>query len=321
MEPIRYFDDAGAAPLRNPAALVAFGGWVDAGTGGTGAIRYLVNSTGARKVADIESEDFYSFTDTRPLVSVVGPSQRAIHWPRGEMYAAPLAATSPRDLVLFVAPEPNLRWQTFCTVLLDGLQRQGVTQLICLGSIFSPQHHRADIPLNGWSPDPRLREVLAQHAMVFSKYEGPTGITTALLLEAHARGIPAASVFGFSPNYIQGVPNPRVSHTLLKNAAAILGVELHLGELERAGRTLMRQVDQLLENQPELREQVERMLEVAKEEDEEEDDEEPTSADAPPPGPPTELPSPQAVVQELEDFLKQLRQDEGGSTGESRPDK
>jgi hypothetical protein len=156
--------------------------------------------------------------------------------------------------------------------------------------------------------------------MTFSKYEGPTGITTALLLEAQARGVPAASVFGFSPNYIQGVPNPRVSHTLLKNAAAILGVELHLGELERAGRTLLRQVDQLLESQPELREQVERMLEIARADTDDEDDEEPSSADAPPPEPPADLPSPQAVVQELEDFLKQLRRNEGGAAEGPRPD-
>src|SRR5205807_6926860 len=88
----------------------------------------------------------------------------------------------------------------------------------------------------------------------------PTGFVTALLAEAERRGVPSLAVYGFAPNYIQGVPNPRVSHALLKTFSSVTGVPLDLHELERAGRALSRQVDRLLHDQPQLREQVERML-------------------------------------------------------------
>jgi proteasome assembly chaperone (PAC2) family protein len=312
-ELIHYMPDADATPLRSPHALVSFGGWVDAGSGGTGAVRHLITNLKSRKLAEMDSEEFYSFTDTRPLVSIVGAGERAVHWPRGEFHGATLEHD--RDLVLFVAPEPNLKWPTFATVMLDGMQHLGVQSMVCIGSIFGAVPHRGDVRMTGWANNDQMRDALAQHNVMFTNYEGPTGFVTALLAEAEARQVPAVAVYGFAPNYIQGVPNPRVSHALLKTFSALTGVPLQLSDLDRAGRALARQVDRLLQDQPQLREQVERMLSlmnVAEPLVEPEDESEPSAMDEPP-GPSVELPSPQAVVSELEEFLKQLRRQDPGT--------
>ena len=317
-EVLRYEADADSLQLRAPYALVAFGGWVDAGSGGTGGVRHLISNLQTRKLAEIDPEEFYSFTDTRPLVSIVGAGERAVHWPRGEFHGAVLEHTN--DVVLFVAPEPNLKWRTFASVMLDGLQRFGVQSIVCIGSIFGAVPHRGEVRMTGWANNDQLRESLARNKVVFTNYEGPTGFVTVLLAEAEARGLPAVAVYGFAPNYIQGVPNPRVSHALLQTFSAITGVPLQLSELDRAGRALLRQVDRLLHDQPQLREQVERMLSLMNVGESgtqpEEDPEAPSSQD-PELNPNIELPSPQAVVSELEEFLKQLRrEDPGQSDGE-----
>jgi proteasome assembly chaperone (PAC2) family protein len=304
---LSYLPDADALVLRAPHALVAFGGWVDAGSGGTGGVRHLIANLKPRKLAEMDSEEFYNFTDTRPLVSIIGAGERAIHWPRGEFYGATLEHDS--DLVLFVAPEPNLKWRTFASVMLDALQHFGVQSMMCVGSIFGAVPHRGDVRMTGWANDDRLREALSRHNVMYTNYEGPTGFVTSLLSEAEVRGLPAVAVYGFAPNYIQGVPNPHVSHALLQTFSAMTGVPLQLAELDRAGRALSRQVDRLLQDQPQLREQVERMLSLMNVTEplvEPEEDPEP-SAREDPPNPNLELPSPQAVVSELEEFLKQLR--------------
>jgi proteasome assembly chaperone (PAC2) family protein len=206
--------------------------------------------------------------------------------------------------------------------MLDVLKRFEVQNITCIGSIFGAVPHRAEVRMTGFANEPNLRDALQRHDVMFTNYEGPTGFVTVLLAEAQARGVPAAAVYGFAPNYIQGVPNPRVSHALLKMFAALTGVPLQLAELDRAGRALTRQVDRLLVDQPQLREQVERMLNLMNisEPPELEDEPEPSAAEEAP-EPPVELPSPQAVVSELEEFLKQLRRQDpgtadGGTTGQ-----
>jgi proteasome assembly chaperone (PAC2) family protein len=311
-DPIRYAADLDEVALRSPHALVAFGGWVDAGSGGTGGVRHLISALPTRRLADIDPEEFYNFTDTRPLVSIVGAGERAVQWPRGEFHSATLQHTS--DLLLFVAPEPNLKWRSFAALMLDVLQRFEVQKMICIGSIFGAVPHRAEVRMTGFANEPGLREALQQQNVMFTNYEGPTGFVTVLLAEAHSRGMPAAAVYAFAPNYIQGVPNPRVSHALLKTFAALTGVPLQLAELDRAGRALTRQVDRLLLDQPQLREQVERMLSLMNVEETESDvDAEAESSEEEAP-PNVELPSPQAVVSELEEFLKQLRRQDPGNT-------
>jgi proteasome assembly chaperone (PAC2) family protein len=312
---IRYALEAEEVKPRAPRALVAFGGWVDAGSGGTGGVRHLLNSLPTRKLAEIDPEEFYNFTDTRPLVSIVGAGERAVHWPRSEFHLATLEHSN--DLVLFVAPEPNLRWRTYAATMLDVLLRFEVQQMVCIGSIFGAVPHRADVRMTGFANDEALREQLQRHEIMFTNYEGPTGFVTVLLAEAQSRGVPAAAVYAFAPNYIQGVPNPRVSHALLKTFASMTGIPLQLNDLDRQGRQLTRQVDRLLLDQPQLREQVERMLNLMNVNDPVSEDR-PEAEEEESGQPPVDLPSPQAVVNELEEFLKQLRQqdppaNDGGS--------
>jgi proteasome assembly chaperone (PAC2) family protein len=308
---LRYLPEADALILRAPSALVAFGGWVDAGSGGTGGVRHLISNMKTRKLAEIDSEDFYSFTDTRPLVSIVGAGERAIHWPRGEFHGAAIEEHT-SDLLLFVAPEPNLKWQSFASLMLDGMQHFGVQSMMCVGSIFGAVSHRSQVRMTGWSNDERLTERLASRDVTFTNYEGPTGFVTVLLSEAQKRGLPSLAVYGFAPNYIQGVPNPRVSHALLRTFSEVSGVPLELHELDRAGRALSRQVDRLLHDQPQLREQVERMLNMMNEADAGQPEEESEPGGGAAGGPGVELPSPQAVVNELEEFLRQLRREDAG---------
>ncbi len=308
---LRYLPEADALVLRAPAALVAFGGWVDAGSGGTGGVRHLISNMKTRKLAEIDSEEFFTFTDTRPLVSIVGSGERAIHWPRGEFHGAVIEEHA-RDLLLFVGPEPNLRWQSFASLLLDGMQHFGVQSMTCIGSIFGGVSHRGQVRMTGWSNDERLAEQLASRKVTFTNYDGPTGFVTVLLSEAQKRGLPSLAIYGFAPNYIQGVPNPRVSHALLQTFSEMSGVPLELRELDRAGRALSRQVDRLLQDQPQLREQVERMLNLMSEGSPSQPEDEPEPSGGAGGGPGVELPSPQAVVNELEEFLRQLRREDAG---------
>ena len=83
-------------------------------------------------------------------------------------------------------------------------------------------------------------------------------------------------------------------------------------DLEAESRVVAERVDQFLAERPELREAVDRLPYTA---------EQPAGRSAAIDEPPTELPSSAAVLQDLEEYLKSLRRENGGAASdtESQP--
>ncbi len=305
---LRELEDLNAQHLRRPIAIVGFGGWIDAGFAATGAVRYLVDHFGAQRVAELDPEPFYSFTDTRPRISHPSPGHREPVWPRAEWYVIRMPEDAPHDVVLFTAPEPNLRWRSFANLVLDVLQRLGTETLVSFGAVLAPVHHRAQPPLRGWATTDTLRALLRRRQIGSGRYEGPTGITTVLLAAARDRSLPAFSLSTSSPSYLTDMPNPRASAALLRVAGEIGAITFPLMDLEAESRVVAERVDQFLAERPELREAVERLPYSA---------EQPTAEGKTPDEPSAELPSSAAVLQDLEEYLKSLRRENGGAASEN----
>jgi proteasome assembly chaperone (PAC2) family protein len=304
-EYLREIEPLEAQELRRPLGIVGFGGWIDAGYAATGAVRYLVDHMEANRIAELDPEPFYAFTDTRPRVSHPAPGRREPVWPKAEWFAVHMPEDQPRDLVLFTAPEPNLRWRGFTTVVLDVFQKLGTDTLVSFGAVLAPVHHRATPPMRGWATTDNLRSLLRRRQIGSGRYEGPTGITTVLLSAARDRGLPAFSLSTSSPSYLTDMPNPRASAALLRMAGEIGTIQFPLTDLDAESLVVSERIDQFLAERPELKEAVDRLPYTA---------EPPASSEYEPSEPPTELPSSAAVLQDLEDFLRNLRRDNGGST-------
>lgn len=298
---LRNVEDLESLELRRPLAIVGFGGWIDAGFAATGAVRYLIDHLGASRVAEIDPEPFYAFTDTRPRVSHPSPGRREPVWPKAEWYVVKLTEDSNRDLILFTAPEPNLRWRAFTTLVLDVFQKMGTDTLVSFGAVLAPVHHRATPPLRGWATTDNLRTLLRRRQIASGRYEGPTGITTVLLAGARERGMPAFSLSTSSPSYLTDMPNPRASAALLKTAGEIGAVRLPLRDLEAESLVVSERIDRFLNERPELKEAVDRLPYTTEHTSQEQSE------------PPPELPSSAAVLQDLEDFLRNLRRENGGA--------
>src|SRR5438093_13436721 len=97
--------------LRRPVLIAAFEGWSDAGDGASTAARYLADAWNARQFATIDPEEFYDFSETRPLVRLTEGMARRIDWPAPELAAA-APPGSGRDIVLRPAPDPEPQWPT-----------------------------------------------------------------------------------------------------------------------------------------------------------------------------------------------------------------
>jgi proteasome assembly chaperone (PAC2) family protein len=284
--------------LEHPNIIAAFQGWNDAGQAATTAVRYLIDSWHAQKFAEIDPEDYFSFTDTRPIVRIVEGSQRELTWPKNEFFAFSGDGNSPAAVML-VGTEPNLKWRTFCSEIVHLAQSLEARRLVTLGALITDSVHTRPVPLTGFATDESVRQKLTARSISRSSYEGPTGIVGTLHNICLKAGLPTASVWAATPYYLGATPNPKSALSLLDTMDDALNLHLNLSELRNVSEEFERQVSLAVRDNDDVQERI-RALEQA--------------YDAGQPQLPQasqELPSAGAILEDLESFLReQQRKDD-----------
>jgi PAC2 family len=287
--------------LRSPALLCAFSGWADAASAASGALRYLLLKHEGRRIAEFDPDSIYNYTTTRPLTVSGGMGGRRLQWPYLPWLALEVQE-APRDLVILLGPEPDLRWRECVQAIGDFAVRLGVSTVITLGSFLAQIHFAADPTLLGVSHNPQLRTILRGLGVQESSYQGPTGFVTAVLREMADRGIAGASLWIAAPNYLANTSNPKLSAALLRVAEQLLGQDLWRQELDTAGRDMERRIEDALRARPDLANFL-RRLSGEPESSESQQQEEPEG----------ELPSAEEVLRDLEEHLRRLKGDGDGN--------
>jgi proteasome assembly chaperone (PAC2) family protein len=244
--------------LRSPVLLCALSGWPDAGQAASGALEYLIMKWAPRRFAELDSSRMYVHTNNRPRSKLARNGQRRLIWPTFACYALPVPQ-APRDLVLLLGPEPDLRWRTCANAILDLADDLGSDLVMSLGAYLAPTPHGGPVTLTGRSSRAELRQALASLGLKDGKYEGPTGFLTVLQETTIERGLASGSIWAASPVYLRDLTNPKLSAALLGIIERVLNVELGLTELEVAGRDLERRIDAELAQRPDLERFVRRL--------------------------------------------------------------
>lgn len=291
--------------LREPVLLLAFTGWGDASEVATWSARYLVKEWDATKFAEIDPEEFFVFTETRPQSKWVN-DQRTIVWPATEFYYH----RSPRhnsDFVVGIGSEPNLRWKTFTNAMLSVIRHTRISAVITLGGLLAAVPHTHPARLTGTATEPNLAAKLHSLTGRAGRYEGPTGIVGVLNSALQAQGMPYASLWGNVPHYLAATPNIKVALGMLRQLNRGLDLGLDLARVERQAARFETQVNEAVAENSEIISYVRKL----EEEQGLPGPEEPVS-----PSPREELPSSDVLLQDLEDYLRRQR-GEGDEPGRS----
>jgi len=157
-------------PANLTTMVMAFGGWIDAGRAATGALRHLTRDLRAERLARINPEEFFVFTQERPEVRLRADGGRDIEWPLSEFLA--WHPGDGRDgLLLFCGPEPHQRWQTYTKAFLDVAERCGVRRIVSLGALLAGAPHTRPVRVTARSNDPAARSLL--EALIETWYAAP----------------------------------------------------------------------------------------------------------------------------------------------------
>jgi proteasome assembly chaperone (PAC2) family protein len=288
-------------PATLTTLVMAFGGWIDAGRAATGALRHLARDLPAPRLARIDPEEFFVFTQERPEVRLRADGGRDIHWPRSEFFA--WQPGDGRDgLLLFSGPEPHQRWQAYTKAFLGVAERCGVKRIVSLGALLAGAPHTRPIRVTARATDPADRSVLEAWGIYRRPtYEGPTGISTIVLDAAERRGIQHVGFMGQAPHYLQDSENPTAIQALVSCVARLLHLSPDMSQFAEAIEEFRTQCDQAVARDRGTREHVRKL--------EQEYDAE--AGEEQKPLPAGEVDS-DKLMQELQDFLRKQR--EGGTS-------
>jgi proteasome assembly chaperone (PAC2) family protein len=287
-------------PANLTTMVIAFGGWIDAGQAATGALRHLARDLAAPRLAWIDPEEFFVFTQERPDVRLRADGGREIQWPRSEFFACHPEGR-PDGLLLFCGPEPHQRWRSYTKAFLDVAERCGVRRIVSLGALLAGAPHTRPIRVTARCTDPAWRSVVEGWGIYRRPtYEGPTGISTVVLDAAERRGMSYVGLMGQAPHYLQNGENPAAIQALLTYVARLLHLSPDMSHFAEAIQDFRTQCDREVarNNATEQVRQLEQEYDAAAGEEEGQ-----TLPDG-------ELDS-EKLMQELEDFLRGQR--EGGS--------
>jgi len=244
--------------LRSPALVAGFGGWPNAGEVSSWVITFLIQNLGGARFAEIRPESFFDLIQQRPMVSIEGGRVRSVQFPCGAFYAAGPVPGSSRDLVLFLGQEPHLLWPRFSELFLKVVQRLGITEVLTVGGLYDNIPHTVEPRVSGITNDDQRLERFSELRIRPAQYEGPMSIHTHLLVEAESIGLPATSIWGHVPYYIQS-NNAKTSLAILERLQSLLGVRLDLREVRRASEILDEEVERIVQDKPELRQYIQNL--------------------------------------------------------------
>ena len=226
---------------KDPIMVIAFAGWNDAGGASTWAIRSLIEKTIATEILTFDSEEFYDFSRERPTVHLDGES-RFLSWPKNT-----ISLSNDGSLLLMEGVEPQLNWKTFTQNILAEAQNHNVSMIITLGSLLAEVPHSRPVLIHGVSEN---TEINRTYGLQTSSYEGPTGIIGVINQLSTDAGIPNMSFWATVPNYVAGAESPKAALALIEKLKTTLNLSLNTTDLEIASSAYERQINQIIEGDP-----------------------------------------------------------------------
>lgn len=273
--------------LDRPLMLAAWSGWSDAGECATLAIREIATQLNAEHFASVDPEEFYIFSQERPIVRNTLAGTRELQWPKNDFYYWQSNISDVPDLVLLLGTEPQLKWRTYTTAIATMAKSLNVELLANVGALLDSVPHTREPRVLCTSVDDDLGGRYEHVRYPRPNYEGPTGMTSATIDAFSKQGIKSVSIWGHAPHYLQVNRNPSITLAMLNEISKLASLPLNTHGLEEDAEEFKETVSRAVEGQAEISSYVAQL--------EERYDDEITAAQDRDSG---------EVVQELDDFLR-----------------
>lgn len=244
--------------LANPALVVAFDSWVDAGAAATTAARRLAE--GGEIIATFEADLLYDYRSRRPTLDIVDGHPTSLSWPE---LVVRRRRFDGRDLLVLSGPEPDYRWQALADDAARLATDLGVAEWISLGSIPAAVPHTRPVNILGTESRPGLLrgDVTPGPAGILRV---PSAAVSVLDLAVSRAGTPAVGYYAQIPHYVTG-PYPAATLELVSLVGRHLGADIPVHALRDEARLMRERLDAAATADDSTREYVARLEEMVDE--------------------------------------------------------
>ncbi len=262
-DPLRHL--APIPELHEATLVLSLGGWMDGGDVSTGTVLRLVQLLDAQPIAEVDPEPFhvYNLPGSMEFAAIVRPHAeiqeglvQTFDLPRSVFYSYP-----PAHLLLFVGPEPNMRWRQFGQCIFQLARQVGVRRILFIGSYGGVVPHTREPRFYVTCSEERLIREMLPYGVGVTNYTGPSSFTTYLMTQAPAEQLEMVSLVAEIPSYLQG-PNLACIEAVTRRLAKILRLPLELDTLRAASTRWELEVSAQVEKDAALAMQIRRLEEA-----------------------------------------------------------
>lgn len=232
-----------------PILVMALEGLFDIAGAATDAVQHLTaQASSSAKIAAIDPEVFYDFTQQRPIVSLDESGQRSLRWPENDAYE--LRFANDQTLITIAGIEPHLRWRTFAEAVGEIAKQAGAQLVVTLGAMAGRAPHTRTLGVVGSASDP---ELAARLGLGRPSYQGPTGLVGALHVHLHEAGLAVMSLRVSVPHYVTQSPNAEATRSLLARFELVTGIKTRHEQFDEAAQEWRDKVDAAVASDDEMR--------------------------------------------------------------------
>src|SRR5215510_12262752 len=164
--------------------------WADAGAISSGMPQYLIDKTGARKIGEIKTDNFYLFQIPgthhflRPVIKLDEGYRKSLEVKKNEIF---YAGDEQKGLFIFLGDEPHLNAERYADTFFDMVEALDIKRVAAVGGVYGAMPYDRERNISCTYSLRQMKSELADYAVRFSNYEGGTTIGSYLLDKAEQR--------------------------------------------------------------------------------------------------------------------------------------
>jgi len=222
--------------------IVALEGWSDAGESASQAAQMIIDHYRLQPLHTVDSENYYDYHITRPLVQSEPDGSRSLVWPDLTLYGpVPGVSPEPAPLVL-TGVEPTKLWRSLAQDIFDWLMARDIENVVCVGAMLADVPHSRPVRLILSSDDSAIRQVLDIER---SSYEGPVGFLSVMSMWGKEMDMSTLHIWAQVPHYVHTSPSPKTTLALLDKLEDLVGISPERDELVDEAQVWEENIDQL----------------------------------------------------------------------------